>query len=380
MDNKTRLEIAHAMIIILSNALHGRKTDPDFSNEINIDSLFQLCQEHKVSALASISLHDPDERWRNARVDSIRRTILFDKEREQILKMFEKNQIWYCPLKGIILKDFYPEYGLREMADNDILFDEKKASQVKDIMTARGYKTNDYGKANHDAYRKKPIYNFEMHRSLFSESFSETLTDYYKNIKKKLKKDNDGEYAYRFSDEDFYIYLIAHMHKHISSAGSGLRSLIDIYLYTNQKKEMDRGYIESELRSVDLYEEERIFISLAKKLFSNNGIKEELNEKEKDLLEYFIDSGVYGRYDNFVAHDLERYKEKGKNYRLKYIFRRIYPDEQKLKEWYPFFYRHAWARPFLVPYRACKGLFTKRKKLMKEMEILIKDRNDDVSV
>ncbi len=380
MENEKKLEIINVMITMLSYALHGEKVDPGFLNDTNDDSVYRLCQFHKVSALASISLDNPDEKWKNTRNESIRRTILFDKEREQILKSFEENQIWYCPLKGIILKDFYPEYGLREMADNDILFDESKAILVKDIMISHGYKADGYGIANHDAYEKKPIYNFEMHRSLFLQSFSAVFFDYYKNIKERLKKDDDNESRYHLSDEDFYIYLIAHAHKHLSSAGSGIRTLIDIFLYSSQKKEMDWDYIDGELKKLGIYDEEKLLVSLAKKVFSANGSQTELNEKEKGTLEYIIDSGVYGTFNNRMNHDFEEYREKGGYYRIKYIFRRIFPEEQKLKEWFPFFYRNVWARPFLIPYRIGRGLLVKRKKIASEIKILLKERKEDASV
>lgn len=66
------------------------------------------------------------------------------------------------PLKGSILKDWYPKFGMREMADNDILFDASKRKEVKAIFQGRGYTVKEYDKSNHDAYEKPPIYNFEI--------------------------------------------------------------------------------------------------------------------------------------------------------------------------------------------------------------------------
>lgn len=45
----------------------------------------------------------------------------------------EQRGIWYLPLKGIILKEFYPSVGMRQMSDNDILFDEAFAEQVRGV-------------------------------------------------------------------------------------------------------------------------------------------------------------------------------------------------------------------------------------------------------
>lgn len=108
-----------------------------------------------------------------------------DTERHQLEKEFAKNGIWYMPLKGSILKDWYHKFGMREMADNDILFDEKKRNDVKQIFQNRGYTVESYGKINHDAYEKPPIYNFEMHVELYLELY-EKFHEKYINVKQRL--------------------------------------------------------------------------------------------------------------------------------------------------------------------------------------------------
>ena len=89
------------------------------------------------------------------------------------------------PLKGSILKEWYPKFGMREMADNDILFDATRRQQVRNIFANRGYSIESYNKGNHDAYEKPPIYNFEMHVALFHEDCS-TLQKKYENVVDRL--------------------------------------------------------------------------------------------------------------------------------------------------------------------------------------------------
>lgn len=62
-----------------------------------------------------------------------------DAERVEIIKFLEEKHIWYMPLKGVILKEFYPEYGLRQMCDNDILFDNDYTDEVRKWFFNRGY-------------------------------------------------------------------------------------------------------------------------------------------------------------------------------------------------------------------------------------------------
>ena len=53
----------------------------------------------------------------------------------------------------------------------------------------------------------------------------------------------------------FYIYHLAHFAKHFYEMGSGIRSVMDIYVYLRAfGKEMDIRYIERELKTLELYE------------------------------------------------------------------------------------------------------------------------------
>lgn len=40
-------------------------------------------------------------------------------------------------LKGMVIRKYYPAPEFREMADNDILFDNKYSKEVYEFMTAR---------------------------------------------------------------------------------------------------------------------------------------------------------------------------------------------------------------------------------------------------
>lgn len=60
----------------------------------------------------------------------------------------------YLPLKGIIMKDYYPSVGMRQMSDNDILFDADAWERMEKHMISEGYKAEYVGKGNHDVYHK----------------------------------------------------------------------------------------------------------------------------------------------------------------------------------------------------------------------------------
>ena len=112
--------------------------------------------------------------------------MILDFERSSILSALESAHIWYMPLKGSILKDYYPRVGMRQMSDNDILVDPSRADGIQEIMTGRGYITSKYNEGHRDDYQKLPVSHFEMHRVLFTEENGEKLFWYYQNVKNRL--------------------------------------------------------------------------------------------------------------------------------------------------------------------------------------------------
>lgn len=97
-------------------------------------------------------------------------------------------------------------------------------------MISRGYEVEVFEQGNHDVYEKEPVYNFEMHTSLYGAGHHNEWISYYDRIKDRLRpKGNRSEY--RFTDEDFYVYIMTHMFKHFDGSGTGIRSLLDQYVY-----------------------------------------------------------------------------------------------------------------------------------------------------
>lgn len=394
----------------------------------NIGRFYYIAKKHNLVSLMEQAMEkmgfesDSDiwKRWLKEKNQLIYKSVLMDVEREAIQDFFEENNIWYMLLKGMVIRKYYPAPELREMADNDILFDNKYSKEVYDFMTARGYKSDDYNKGYHDEYLKPPAYNFEMHRQLVSSKERPKWYEYYKDVKSILINDANGKNQFYFSDNDFYVYFIVHTYKHFLNSGMGLRTVLDVYLYLNNLQDkLDFDYIEEQLKKLDAYDFEQTFRSLAFKMFGENAkegnaaadelqdsfdakeqdmlresfdakkqdklcgsfdAKEQdkwwnsFDDKEHDMLSYILDAGTYGNLENSVAHKMgytKGEKEKASD-KAKYIFRRLFPSMDTIEEFFPFFYKHKWAIPFLYIYRIGKMPFTRRKKVAGELREVFK--------
>lgn len=378
--NETHLSETHkAAVYLIACALNGVRPDKSVTAAIDHKSLYEFADSQKIDALLGSVLGQCDcgemtDRWKDAYNRSIRKNILFDAERAKVFSLLEENGIWYVPLKGILLKDLYPVYGTRQMSDNDILFDPAYAAVVKDLFTGLGYECLSYMESNHDAYFKKPYFNFEMHLSLF-QKFS-PYHEFDVRIKNRLLKDEDTSCGCHFSKEDCYIYIYLHFAKHLHHFGTGIRSLTDLYLYRLCYPDLDSSYISEELSRFDLAQEEQFIQKLVRKIFSSPDpdLLSSLDPEDEAFLLQFLENGTYGSMENFLKSSLDQYSESsGVSRKLHYLKDRLFPDIEEKLSFYPaFFSRHRWARPFFFIYRFFNRLIVNRKTIWAEIKIIFK--------
>lgn len=197
-------KLHYDLIYLIACGVNQVKPVYEQFEEIELEQLYQTSCIHFLEALVGMSLKKAGiplpKKWEQRISKAVRKTILFDVEREKLLAFMEKNKIWHLPLKGIILKDFYPSVGMRQMSDNDILFNENLCDEIQKYMLSQGYQAISVGKGNHDVYQKEPIYNFELHRSLYGKAHEKDWENYYKNVKERLILDEKSAYRYRFKD------------------------------------------------------------------------------------------------------------------------------------------------------------------------------------
>lgn len=339
------------LIYLLKCALNNQA--PDIARVEDLSAALSCATQHKVAVLASCALKAGGVEDKSHLYDrNLRKVLLFEKEWSSIKAELEGQGIWYMPLKGMLLRDCYPCPAMREFADYDILFDETRAEDVRQIMEAAGFDSKCFGHGAHDVYHKLPVLNFEMHRALFTSLDSISFAEYYQNVKEKLI--SMGGHEYRFTPEDFYIFMIAHEYKHYSHSGTGLRSLVDTFVFLRKEK-LDMEYVERETEKLGISDFERANKSLAVHLFEDGDLK----KKDLEMLSEFLEAGVYGNYDHNIKN---RVRKIGYN-RLLYILYRFSVPVSKKNEYYndfaskyPLFYKYKILLPALPFYRISRSL------------------------
>ncbi len=355
------------LIYLISCAVNGMKPDPERVAGMDLSAIYNLASRHMLAATVAPALKAAgvrDERFAEAWKHSALKSSTMDMEMDAVFTELDAAGIWHMPLKGIVLQHYYPVYGMRQMSDHDILFDAARADDVRRIMEGLGFSAEYFGTGNHDVYHKEPVSNFEMHRALFGPSHDEKLYEYYRNVKERLL----GEvYEKHLSTEDFYLYVTAHEYKHYIGGGTGLRSVLDIYVYL-QKEQLDMDYVATEAEKLGIAEFEAANRSLAQHLFSG-GV---LTEGDREILEYILSSGAYGTMVHRVENKMTRHGWGKLGYALNRFF---VPVSRKNRDYaayagaYPIFYKYKillLVLPFYRTFRAMNaGRFQAEAKALK---------------
>ncbi len=236
--------------------------------------------------------------------------------------------------------------GMRQIADFDILVDTDRAADVRVIMEGMGFPAEEYGRVHHDLYSRSLFYVFEMHRMLFPPFSDRNKYKYYKDVKNRLLS-GPGTCEFRFSPEDFYIYMLAHESKRFDAAGIGVKANLDIYVYCRRfGAELNREYISGELEKLGLTAFERESRELTVALFG----KGDVSSDGLEILERHIFSGSFGSEETRVAHAIDVLGG-GFQGKLRYALKRLGASRDLIESEYLFFSSHRALTPLLYPYR-----------------------------
>ena len=373
------------LLYLCGRALAGEAADSSRVQDMNLPAVHALAVSQSLSALAwyglesaaeSVQLAEPlVSSWRGERDKNVRRQMLFGAERAQVLSWMVENGIWFALLKGAVLVDWYPRVGMREFSDNDILYDSSRRSDVARFFKGRGYARNADGHAAgiNDSYTKEPVYRFEMHRHLFSESSSWAVARYFEGLEGRLVAVDGSPFNRQLTREDFYLFLIAHAFKHYRSGGTGVRILCDLRVFLSREGEaLDRLYVEHKFDELEMGEFARGLERLAACVFSPDFRAEQLSAEDAELLRSLTSYGTYGTVDHQAELKMERMEEQGGS-TGRYVFSRFVPDDAWWDVNFPIGNRHRWLRPPLLVFRYVRAALSpeRRQRIAAELKALM---------
>lgn len=397
IPDKDLLQYGCDMIYLAECALRGQTPERKIVEDMCLPQVYKVAKKHMMAAVTYMALesflissHSEGwnvdtgllSQWMSEKNKALKRVRMMDEERSHIMAFLEDAGIWYMGLKGIVLKDLYPKPGMRQMSDNDILFDSKFREQVRDYMVNSGYTVKEYNISDQDVYLKPPVFLFEMHAELFEKTRYPEFFNHYANVKSRLLKVPGKEQEFRFSDEDFYIYFMTHAYKHYAASGNGIRFLMDVYLYTKEKTQLDWGYIEQEMDRLGILRFAQDCRMLANKLFEAEpgSLPHILQDGEQKELFIYLYAGPYGNRNMSTEKQLHKEKNDTEKLtwktKLKYFWNRLFPGMDYFRKYAPFFYKYKVLLPFYLVYWWISKTAKHYKRIWKEIKFVWKFREE----
>ena len=162
------------------------------------------------------------------------------------------------------------------------------------------------------------------------------------------------------------MFMTTHEWKHFSSGGTGIRSLLDCYVYCKaQGKNLDWNYIKEQceqLESADFEQERR---QLAIKVFSTDTLPD-LTESERDMLMLYLTAGTYGTFEHSINYKLKDRTKVG------YALSQIFPSVVYMKRSVIFVRKYPVLYPVGIVYRWGRILVKRRDVLKKTVKAVNK--------
>lgn len=316
---------------LMAYAADGAEIENELLENIDYERLYRFSKEHSVVntvCYALMKLNKLPQEYAAVFQKELKlgraREATQELEMQEIVQELENRGIKYMLLKGSVMKHLYPRPDLRSMCDIDIQYDTAHKAELDSFMLERGYEKSEVSGTDgvNISYIRKPFMNIEFHGVLMDTDIP-LYNSYFGNNFERTVPVRGCEVKY--SDEDFFVFMAAHLAKHYFLGGSGVRSLLDIWLYLRKKPQLDKEYIFSELKKIRLDEFMKIMLDITCVLFDGANPSQQL----ESVIEYIFTSGTYGTVNNRAAENIENVTKKS------YVLKRLFPDREFMSINYP---------------------------------------------
>ena len=266
---------------------------------------------------------------------------------------FSRRGIDHVLMKGYVLKDYYPVPELRTFGDIDVVIRPEDREKCHVLMQELGYQV----KADWEPVYSytKPLEYYEFHTELLETDISDHLDcrEYFRDLWDHTV--STGERSFEFTPEFHFLYLLAHLAKHVRGSGAGARMYLDLAAFIlHFGDQADWAWIAGELEKTGLGTFANTALSFVERYF---GVKSPLKLKPvgTDTLEALADltaeGGVFGRFALSGGTVTLRSEETG---RVAAIGRRLFPAAKTIESRYTYLQKRPWLLPVAWVHRVVR--------------------------
>ena len=314
-----------------------------------LEEIYTISKSHDMTHIVAVALKKygllSDSKMAKKYMKSMHGALIryeaFKHEQNRIAQAFEKENIVFVPLKGSVIRKYYPQRWMRTSCDIDVLVravDLERAKQV--LVESLGYAVGRYKFHDLSLYAPSGIL-LELHFKILEND---------KKIDKNLEKVwhyvrpvGENRSQHMMTPEYLMFHVVAHMLYHFVHGGCGVRFVADIWLL-EQKLNYDRVKFDALCRECKI----ETFVQYVRKLSRVWFEGEAHDSVTRGMESYILTGGVFGTVETKTK--ARKTKTKGQ---LKYLFQRICIPYEEFCASYPKMSKY----PFLYPYYVVRRWF-----------------------
>ena len=331
------------LISLIYNAVFSAPLPEDFPSALTDEEGTILLHASKIHDLAHIVAFalknnkievssELNAKFQKYLFMSVFRSEKLQYELNRISDIFEQEKIPFIPLKGAVLRPYYPEPWLRTSCDIDLFVSEEDlAAAEKAVVEKAGYRVHGQWKGERSFFSVDGIH-LELH---FYDEADEEEGLIFREIFDYASPEPGFQYRMHTEWEFFYAHHMLHMSKHFSHGGCGIRPFIDLALMCD-KILLDDKKKKAYLERYGL----TVFSNAAELLASVWFGEEEHTSLTKQMQDYLLGAGIYGSVENRIA--LEK---SGKSKQLSGFFQHVWLPYDVIKHQFSVLQRHKWLLP-----------------------------------
>ena len=289
-------------------------------------------------------------------------------ELERICEVLEEAKVPYMPLKGSVLRAFYPQPWMRTSCDIDIYVQKCDLERAATVIVEKLNYHNER-KTLHDIQMfSESGVHLELHYDLIENDVLPAVNKVLMTLWDTTLPVKEGAYGRKMTEELFYFYHIAHTAKHFVHGGCGIRPFIDFWIIEN-KVALDREKLNELLAEGELI----TFATHANELSKAWLESKELTPLSVEMEAYVLTGGVYGTSENFISI---RAIKQGK---IRYVLSRIFMPYRELKLKYPSLEKYPILYPVYTVRRWFNLLFIKgrAKRSVRELNVVVTTQKEE---
>jgi len=330
------------------------------------DLLYRVSKKHDLAHLVGAALVNNNllpegeigQKLERQMFSAVYRYQRLNYEYMRLCDTLETAKIAYVPLKGSVIRQYYPESWMRTSCDIDVLVHEEDLDRAVEVLCGELNYRAEEARNYHDISLFSPSgIHLELHFNILENT--ERIDGLLSRVWDYCVPAKGKQYEHRQTNEYLMFHCMAHMSYHFVKGGCGIRPFLDLYLLQN-KMEYDEKTVRGFCRECGI---ERFYDSaiLLSQVWFGDAKHCGLT---KDMEEYLLSGGVYGSRENIIT--LAQEKKGGKK---KYILHRIFMPYRELRLQYPVLARHKWLLPICHLRRWGRMLFRGHlKKSVKELK------------